>query len=145
MSSLATVTEVGARKAGTEETKSKPWHGVDRNELDWFPTISFDKCNGCGLCILTCGNDVFRWVKSEDKPKIANPKKCMVGCTTCARVCPEDALTFPSDPKVFVRSVVTRHKIFPVVREELETRLQKFPSHVVHVSQVGTGPKKEKI
>jgi NAD-dependent dihydropyrimidine dehydrogenase PreA subunit len=117
--------------AETGEPKGKTWHGVDRGELDWFPTIDADRCDGCALCVLTCSNDVFRWVRSEGRPKVANPKKCMVGCTTCARVCPKDALTFPSDPKVFVRSVVTKYKIFPTVRKELEARLSKFPDHAV--------------
>lgn len=105
---------------------------MDRDELDWFPSLDYDKCSGCGLCALTCGNNVFGWVRSEGKPRVANPKKCVVGCTTCARVCPEDAITFPSDPKDFVRKVVIRYKIFPTVKKELEVRLSTFPDHAVH-------------
>lgn len=107
------------------------WHGVGRVALDWFPTLTPDRCTGCGLCLLTCGNDVFRWEAATVRPVVANPKKCVVGCTTCARVCPEDALTFPSDPRVYVRGVITKLKILPVVKRDLEARLQKFPDHVV--------------
>lgn len=111
--------------------ETKTWHGINRSELEWFPTIDYNKCDGCGLCILTCGNDVFRWIKAEEIPKVSNPMKCVVGCTTCSRVCPEDAISFPSDPKIFVRNVITHYKIFPKVKEELNARLQKFPDHLI--------------
>jgi len=107
------------------------WHGVDRSLLVWHPALESDRCTGCEICVLTCGNDVFRWSRRAKRPVVANPGKCMVGCTTCARVCPSDALTFPSDPRVFVHDVVIKYKLLPTAKRELEGRLQKFPDHVV--------------
>ncbi|EQD27648.1 4Fe-4S ferredoxin iron-sulfur binding domain protein [mine drainage metagenome] len=95
------------------------------------------------MCLLTCGNDVFRWKRSEHRPLVTNPGKCVVGCTTCARVCAQDALTFPSDPKVFVRGVVTKFKVLPAVKRDLEARLRKFPDHVVRATGDGAGSEKE--
>ncbi len=108
------------------------WHGVDRKGLNWSPSIDYSKCTRCGLCILTCGNDVFGWNMAESLPVVTNPGKCVLGCTTCGKICPEDAITFPDDPKVFIRNVVTKYKVFLTVKKELEERLNKFPDHAVH-------------
>ncbi|MFP3287005.1 MAG: ferredoxin family protein [Acidilobus sp.] len=122
----------------------KAWHGVDRSKYVWFPTIDYDKCTGCGLCLLTCGSDVFRWDPEGGLPVVANPGNCVLGCTTCARLCPEGAITFPDDPKRFVRSVIIKEKAFPTVREELKERLSKYPDHRVSAGKVVTlGPSPE--
>lgn len=89
------------------------------------------------MSIITCGNDVFRWKKQEVRRAVANPKKYMVGCTRCARVCPDDPITFPTDAKTFLRRVVIVHKIFPAVTEELDARLCKFPNHVIDSTKEG--------
>ncbi len=117
--------------AGPKTTGGKKWHGVDRLELNWSPSVDLDKCTGCGLCLLSCGNAVFKWDASDNRPIVAAEKNCVVGCTTCAKVCPEDAITFPSDPKTFVRKVMIQHKVFPAIRRELDERLSKFPDHEV--------------
>ena len=83
------------------------------------------------MCLLSCGNAVFKWDGSRNRPIVSAEKNCMVGCTTCAKVCPEDAITFPSDPKKFVRQVMIQHKVFPAVRKELDERLTKFPDHAL--------------
>lgn len=109
------------------------WHGVERTLLAWYPTIDSNKCNSCGMCILTCGNDVFRWNKLRNDPIVQNPGKCVVGCTTCGKLCPENAIGFPADPKQFVREVILKYKIFPMVKQELSGRIQKFPDHSIHM------------
>ncbi len=112
------------------------WHGVERNLLEWHPTINQDKCSSCGMCILTCGNDVFRWSRTENRPLMQNPGKCVLGCTTCGKLCPEDAIEFPGDPKQFIRSVILKYKVFPAVKQELNERIEKFPDHSVHLEVV---------
>jgi NAD-dependent dihydropyrimidine dehydrogenase PreA subunit len=109
----------------------KSWHGVDRMNLEWYPSIDEEACTGCSLCIISGGNSVFKWNLLDGKPRVAVPQNCVLGCTTCGKVCPEDAITFPSDPSTFIKSVAIRYKIYPRVKEELEDRLRKFPDHVV--------------
>jgi len=115
---------------------SKTWHGVDRTLYVWYPRIDYDKCTGCGLCLLTCGNDVFRWSREKNLPVVANPGSCVMGCTTCAKLCPEDAISFPDDPKKFLKSVVMKEKVFFTVKKELRDRLDKYPDHRVSIEDV---------
>jgi NAD-dependent dihydropyrimidine dehydrogenase PreA subunit len=112
------------------------WHGIERSLLEWYPTIDSTKCNDCGMCILTCGNDVFRWNMDRNEPLVQNPGKCVIGCTTCGKLCPEDAISFPDDPKKFVRGIILKYKIFPKVKQDLEERIRKFPDHSVHLKVI---------
>ena len=51
-----------------------------------------------------------------------------------SRICFELVLQFfPADPKQFVRGVILKYKIFPMVKQELNVRIQKFPDHSVHL------------
>ncbi len=109
----------------------KKWHGMDRSEVAWYPSVDPGRCTGCGICVLTCGNGVFQWEASRHRPVVSHPKSCVVGCTTCAKVCPPDALTFPADPKMFVRGLLIHKKLLTAIRKELDDRLAKFPDHVV--------------
>lgn len=109
----------------------KTWHGVNRSEIEWAPVIDYSKCTDCGLCLLSCGNAVFGFSKSQGKYVVANGGNCVVGCTTCGKVCPEKAISFPEDATKFVKSVIVKYKIFPTVKKELDARLEKFPDHVV--------------
>ncbi len=109
----------------------KQWHGVSRADFAWNPVIDYSKCTSCGLCLLSCGSAVFAWSKSQAKYLVANPGNCVVGCTTCGRVCPEVAISFPDDPVHFVKAAIVKHKVFPAVKKELAVRLEKFPDHIV--------------
>jgi len=110
----------------------KKWHGLERNLFIWHPDINYDACNSCGMCIVTCGSNVFSWNIERNKPSIENPGNCIIGCTTCGKLCPENAITFPEDPKVYVRKIITSYKIFPNVKKELNERLLKFPDHALN-------------
>ncbi|MGC8618025.1 MAG: 4Fe-4S dicluster domain-containing protein [Thermoplasmata archaeon] len=116
---------------GAQISKKMQWHGVDRAQLNWYPTINEDACTGCGLCLLSCGNSVFKWNVQEEMPLVANPQKCVLGCTTCGKVCPEGAISFPENPATFIKNVVFKYKVFPKVKEDLNERLAKFPDHIV--------------
>lgn len=42
------------------------------------------------------------------------------------KVMPEDAMTFPDDPKRFLRTIIIKEKIYPNVKKELMERLSKY-------------------
>ena len=113
----------------------KQWNGVDRSNFVWHPTIDESKCTNCGLCLLSCGSGVFGFSASKNKYSVKNPGSCAVGCTTCGKVCPENAITFPDDPKHFVKAAIAKYKIYPAVTVALMARLEKFPDHIVHSAE----------
>ncbi len=95
------------------------WHGVPRQDVPWFPTINHDACIGCELCFITCGREVFKIELTNDKRRKAQvnrPYNCMVGCSTCAMVCPTEAISFPL--RDIVWKVEREHKIFKIVHAE---------------------------
>ncbi|MCL4333433.1 MAG: ferredoxin family protein [Candidatus Thermoplasmatota archaeon] len=119
-------------QSNLNESGKKLWHGVKRDELTWYPKISSNSCSGCSICVLTCGNSVFKWNVGAHRPVVANPQNCVLGCTTCGKLCPENAISFPCDPKTFIRAATIKYKVFPAVKQELEGRLSKFPDHDVN-------------
>jgi NAD-dependent dihydropyrimidine dehydrogenase PreA subunit len=100
------------------------WHGVPRRKIPWFPTIDAEACIGCQLCYVTCGREVFDM--TPDMPARAEATRqynCMVGCSTCAMVCPTDAISFPD--KELVRRAEREHRIFRQVRQEATSKRAK--------------------
>lgn len=73
-----------------EETYS----GLPRGEIDWYPRIDYELCNGCGVCVKFCHDNVYE--KQGDKVIIARPYDCLVGCESCRPRCPTGAISFPS-------------------------------------------------
>jgi len=67
-----------------------------RDKLQWYPTIKYDACTGDRACIEFCGNNVFDWDDEERHPIVQSPLNCVVGCDSCAKICPVEAITFPS-------------------------------------------------
>ena len=62
----------------------------------WFPTIYLDKCDCCNgnyKCVKFCPNGVLE--VREDEVSVVNPLECIYGCTSCANLCPKDAIIFP--------------------------------------------------
>ncbi len=98
-----------------------PWHGIPREEIPWLPAVDARACIGCELCYVTCGRGVY--VMTDRKAVAAHPYACMVGCSTCAMVCPTDAIRFPD--RDLVRRVEREHKILQVVKEEARTKRGK--------------------
>lgn len=92
-----------------------PWlTGYPRDKINWGPTIVAAKCVGCGMC-MNCGKGVFEW--RDGKAWVARYNDCVVGCTTCARLCLGQAITFPPfDP---VRETYRREGIWGKVKESL--------------------------
>jgi NAD-dependent dihydropyrimidine dehydrogenase PreA subunit len=75
------------------------WHGVPRQDIPWFPQVNPETCIGFELCFVTCRREVYEIELQSDgrnrKAVAALQYNCMVGCSTCAMVCPTEAITFP--------------------------------------------------
>jgi CDP-4-dehydro-6-deoxyglucose reductase len=100
---------------------TQPWHGVPRDQISWFPTIEPELCNGCGLCATSCGRAVFRYDYASRNAVVIAPVQCMVGCTTCANICPSDAISFQSQSALRLM-IRRRHVLQRVKKIELEDR-----------------------
>jgi len=88
----------------------------------WFPVVNHDKCIGCQLCFVTCGRGVYDIHDHKAWPE--RQYDCMVGCTTCANICPAQAITFPD--KQIVQTVEREHKILAIVRKEASAKHAKL-------------------
>lgn len=62
--------------------------------------IKVDKemCKGCGLCVWACPKKIMALDDAEINSAGYNPSKCIneeacIACATCARVCPDVAIT----------------------------------------------------
>lgn len=99
-------------------TTPELWHGIPRQEVPWYPTVDLQACIGCELCYVTCGRGVYDI--QDRKAVTTQPYACMVGCTTCAMVCPTEAIHFPE--REVVRRVEREHKILRIVKEEAKAK-----------------------
>jgi NAD-dependent dihydropyrimidine dehydrogenase PreA subunit len=106
----------------TKPAKPSLWHGIPRESIPWFPTVNQDKCIGCELCFVTCGRGVYEVRDHKAHPD--RPYDCMVGCTTCANICPTQAITFPD--RQLVQKVEREHKILAIVRQEATAKHTKL-------------------
>jgi NAD-dependent dihydropyrimidine dehydrogenase PreA subunit len=95
--------------------KKKGWlddsyHGIPREEIQWFPTIDYEKCTGCQACFKFCHHEVFTF---DDRPRVTNPYRCVVTCTGCKAECKEGAISFPrlTDLREELKVLKKKHKI----------------------------------
>jgi DNA-binding transcriptional ArsR family regulator/NAD-dependent dihydropyrimidine dehydrogenase PreA subunit len=100
------------------------WHGIPREQIDWYPTVVAERCIGCGICATSCGKNVFAFDYGVNKPVVVAPQMCMVGCTTCATICPEDALEFPSQG--YVRQIIKKNKVLTQAKNMLRAEPDKY-------------------
>jgi len=108
------------------EKKFDYWFGVPRKEIKWYPKIDPAVCIGCGLCAVICGRGVYSYDLVTKKPIVAQPYHCLVGCQTCANLCPVGAIEFP--PPEVAQKAAREHKIFVKVRELLK---EKFAQQLI--------------
>jgi len=115
-------------KSKIQNSKSQ-WHGVDRNKIDWKPTVNESKCIGCGLCVTTCGRGVYKYDYKNKKTKIVNPYHCVVACQTCANLCPVGAISFVKKGAITrekAQEIVRKFNVLPKVKRELEDRKEEL-------------------
>ena len=77
----------------------RDYMGIPREEIPWYPTIQEDLCTGCGSCLEFCSNNVFE-LGDDGMMKVINPYNCVVGCASCEKMCPVEAITFPDQQKL---------------------------------------------
>lgn len=83
------------RAGGGTPRKRRTWLGIPREQIPWFPTLYAERCDGCGQCLSFCPEGVFAPTVDGDKVEVVEPLACQVGCSACAAVCPQEAITFP--------------------------------------------------
>ena len=71
------------------------WKGTPRDQIPWFPSIDSAKCAGCRKCVEFCTHGVYGWDDAADSPIVAEPYRCVVGCSNCSYQCEEGAIAFP--------------------------------------------------
>lgn len=102
----------------------KPWHGVPREDITWNPTVVEDRCLGCGLCVTSCGRQVYGFDYDRNVAVVANPLNCMVGCSTCATVCPREAIEFPS--RGFIQQLIRERKLMKQSKDQLRAAPDQY-------------------
>ena len=105
-------------------TNNGNWHGVPRQEIEWSPTVITDRCVGCGLCTTSCGRGVYAFDYAANRPVVAMPQMCMVGCTTCATICTQDAIEFPTQG--YIRQIIKKNKLLTQSKNMLRANREKY-------------------
>ena len=103
---------------------SDPWHGIPRSEIRWHPSVVSERCVGCGMCVTSCGRGVYAFDSDANKPVVKAPEMCMVGCTTCATICLQDAIEFPS--RGYVRGLIRSRKLLRQSKDMLRDQPEKY-------------------
>lgn len=115
-------------------SQNSNWNGIPRAEIDWHPTILAEYCIGCGLCATSCGRGVYAFDYEQHVPVVVKPLMCMVGCTTCANLCPQDAIVFP--PRGYVRALIKKNKLLRRSKDLLNEQREKY-DEAVRVAPAG--------
>ncbi len=89
-------------------SKYGKWRGIPREEVPWFPTVDENKCKGCKECFNFCRQKVYAWDDKKNKTRVAEPFRCVVGCSTCAGLCKEGAISFP--PLTVLQSLIEKQR-----------------------------------
>lgn len=125
-----------SRFQGVEQMSEKnnnQWHGIPRSEIDWQPMIVAERCIGCGMCATSCGRGVYAFDYEQNQPVVVAPEMCMVGCTTCATLCTQDAIEFPSTG--YIRQLIRQKKLLRQSKDMLRDNREKYDLKV-HVGSI---------
>jgi ferredoxin len=115
----------------------KPWHGVPREEIHWSPTVVAERCIGCGLCVTSCGRKVYQFDYDNNVAVVANSLHCMVGCSTCAAICPREAIEFPS--RGYIQQLIRERRIVRQSKEMLRVDREHYSRKVNNMSESKNG------
>lgn len=58
----------------------------------WYPVIDYDLCISDLKCVEFCRNGVI--VEQDGRPVVVQPDNCVEFCQGCAKICPQDAITY---------------------------------------------------
>jgi len=105
------------------DKKFATWKGIQREEINWHPTIDENKCVGCGMCVTSCGRNVFDFDPENKKAVVARPLQCMVGCTSCQVWCIYDAISFP-DPD-YVKNLIKKRGALKLAKKQLKEKMER--------------------
>jgi NAD-dependent dihydropyrimidine dehydrogenase PreA subunit len=106
------------------QAKSNTWHDIPREQIQWNPSIVAERCVGCGMCVTSCGRGVYAFDYDRNQPVIKLPQMCMVGCTTCAAICTQDAIEFPSIG--YIRHFIRKNKLLRQAKNKLNSNREKY-------------------
>jgi NAD-dependent dihydropyrimidine dehydrogenase PreA subunit len=104
------------------DKKFATWKGIPREKIEWYPTVDKDKCTGCGMCVTSCGRNVFDFDPENNKAVVARPLQCMVGCTSCQVWCIYDAIRFP-DPND-IKSLIKKRGVRKLAKKQLDGKIE---------------------
>jgi len=62
---------------------------------NWYPIIDEELCINCNTCVDFCNPRVFE--EGEDFPQVVRPENCVEFCRGCAKICPEQAISYFGD------------------------------------------------
>ncbi len=105
------------------DSKYAKWHGLPREEIPWFPVVDESKCIGCKLCYVSCGRNVYDFDEKTYKSVVAKPFNCLVGCSTCAIICPSDAISFP--PREIIHQIEKEYRIIGKIQNTARVKKAK--------------------
>ena len=83
-------------------TETTQW-GLPRELIPWGPMIDPARCCGAGECVKFCPNSVFEFDGAARRAKVAHFYQCTVLCNNCITVCPNGAISFPSQDEFLDR------------------------------------------
>jgi NAD-dependent dihydropyrimidine dehydrogenase PreA subunit len=118
-----------------DDKKFTEWHGVPRERIKWNPSVDYEKCVGCGMCATGCGRGVYSWDFKKDRPVVANPDNCLVGCVTCSNTCLQGAVSFPG--KGVVREAILKNNVLASAKAEVKAKFGKADAQKDKAKEAG--------
>lgn len=115
----------------------KRWHGLPRDEIRWQPLVQSCLCDGCGLCVTSCPAGALAFDFRLMIPFV-DPLRCLVGCSTCASLCPNEAIQLPD--REAIQEIIETHHLEVVARRALRRRRKRFAGvlpEVIYPDEVG--------
>jgi NAD-dependent dihydropyrimidine dehydrogenase PreA subunit len=83
-------------------TEENTW-GLARDLIPWGPTIDQTRCRGSSECVRFCPNNVFELNRPSRQARVARFHQCTILCSNCVVVCPNGAISFPSQDEFLDR------------------------------------------